>query len=396
MNLLETYSHFVGVKPLAPYIYEEYYPIPFDKYIVIQAGAGMPSKQYDMWEYVLENVKVKKIQLGGKDDEKLNVDLNLCGNTNFNQTAYILRHSSLFLGCDSVCNHIASAFGVPRIALFGPTSPLTCGGVYDRSRGIEIVPPNMQGCKAPCHNTRCLKPEKCLNSIKPETVLENVKIFLGQDSIIPVEILHVGRFAKTPLIEWLPKSSGQTEFDILRRFVGAVNVRLNNFNGNFKALSNICNLLNLKYILITPPCQIHELSIHPSKVEQVFVQITKENVKEGIETMKTLASNMYKTRLLSNLPSSEFNSFKLDIMDFPPIETLREDQPKVDNLVGKCYNIKTARKILAQDNKFFLTVYDAKNDQNAIDLNSDNGNINIQEEHLKESAYFAIKKYEKV
>lgn len=395
MHLTETYAHYAGVKPGKPFIQEDYFPIPFDKYIVIQAGAGMISKQYDYFSYVVEHLKYNVLQIGGKDDEKLPVTINLCGNTSWNQSAHLIRHASLFIGCDSACNHIASALGTPRIAVFGATSPLTCGGAWNKHKGVEMTPVNMQGCAAPCFNNECIRPQKCINSITPEMILAQIANVLGKDSIKPVKFLHHGTLSRQQILEFIPYSLNSQTFGTMTLVNGIMSVRCDLHEPNLEEFSAFCNQTPHKFVVLINPCDIDKFKVHHSKIERLLFVVTKENIKEGIQQMKIASRQLYKTGLISYLDHAEFNEYKLDMLDYAPIAKISyfESKPEHEYLVGKTINIKTSRKVIGKDGKFFLTYQDAKNDKNSVDISVDNANVTLDREHLKELQFLTIRQY---
>lgn len=392
MKLLESYSHYVGIFPSKPFIDESFYPVPFDKYVIVQAAAGMPSKQYDLWDEVIENIKLPTVLVGGKDDPALPVSLDLRGKTSWRQTASLIKNSALFLGNDSVGNHMASAFGTPRIALFGATSPLTCGGYWNRDKGVELTPIDMKGCHAACHTPQCIKSEKCINSISVETVLNHIKRFLGEESVSLTKTLHKGALSKQLIVEWVPKTINQATFDLFQKIGGILSVRLDLVDVNLDDFSNVCNSINFKSLIICRPEQAKHLKVHPSKLEQLFILVESSKIADAIPLLSEI-SKTYVPRLISREEHAAFNSYKMELLNYPPIARLSDfdynDTHKA--LIGKAFNANTLRKVVGADGKLFFTIYDALADKNPVELTSNNGNIILEEGHLKELQFLTIK-----
>ena len=57
MHLIEQYSLAMGAKIDEPFIETSYYPLPFDKYIVVENGADVKSRIYGMWPDVILEIK---------------------------------------------------------------------------------------------------------------------------------------------------------------------------------------------------------------------------------------------------------------------------------------------------------------------------------------------------
>jgi heptosyltransferase-1 len=81
------------------------------------------------------------------------------------QYCELLRRADLFIGSDTGPMHLASALGVPTVALFGPKDPVQTGPYCSRS----IVVRGRADC-APCTRRTCSH-VRCMTSIEPEPVL---------------------------------------------------------------------------------------------------------------------------------------------------------------------------------------------------------------------------------
>lgn len=395
MNLLETYSHYCGVEPKNAFIDAAFYPVPFDKYIVLQNSSGMDSKNFDNWDLVVTNIKLPIIQCGGKDDKLLPNVFDLRGQTSWNQTAHIIKNASLFLGNDSVGNHMASAFNTPRIALFGATLPSTCGGAWNRASAIEINPFDRRGCESACHSNICTRGNKCINSIPVKFILENIANVIGKEYVGICDVIHVGELSKIPVLEWIPYDFNEKTMHILSQVAGLITIRHDLFNSNMFNLSTILNQFNLKYIIVAEPENIEPIMVSPDKVEQIFLKINKENVQKAIKIAIFLRNKHYKISFISELSHTDFNEFKLEMLDFPPIIRMSDFEPQDihKSWVGEQFEIITAKRILAKDGAFFLTKYDAINNKNILEINRNSSYYILEEEHLKELQFLTLKKY---
>lgn len=86
----------------------------------------------------------------------------------------ILGKSDLVVTNDSGPMHIASAAGIPVVALFGPTNPDLTGPYTERQL---VISKNME-C-SPCYRKRCIQNSfECMESITVEEVFEGVKHIL--------------------------------------------------------------------------------------------------------------------------------------------------------------------------------------------------------------------------
>jgi ADP-heptose:LPS heptosyltransferase len=87
------------------------------------------------------------------------------------QLASVMEGCRLFIGNDSGISHLASALGIPTIAIFGPTDPRVWS-----PRGEKIWVVKKETPCSPCTRERFFQcvDSKCLKSIEIEDVLEGV------------------------------------------------------------------------------------------------------------------------------------------------------------------------------------------------------------------------------
>jgi ADP-heptose:LPS heptosyltransferase/glycosyltransferase involved in cell wall biosynthesis len=67
------------------------------------------------------------LQLGAAGEPKIEEAQYMCGKLTLRESFSVLKQSALFVGLDSVFNHVAAALEVPAVILFGSTSPIGSG-----------------------------------------------------------------------------------------------------------------------------------------------------------------------------------------------------------------------------------------------------------------------------
>lgn len=158
--------------------------------IVVHPGAGW---YYKIWpkrnfaqliEMLMEHYRHRKPQIiiigGAEDSETLRFiassvddELTVLEGYPLSKVASLIKRSHLFIGNDSGPLHIAGAFGIPFIGLFGPSRPETVGplsaGTFIRKE-VEC---------SPCRQIRCLrslrKERTCMELIEVEEVFKAVE-----------------------------------------------------------------------------------------------------------------------------------------------------------------------------------------------------------------------------
>lgn len=122
--------------------------------------------------FLTQNLKIKVLVLGGKNEINLNQKIsyssnpniiNLIGKTNILETIYLVSNSSCVIGPDSMLGHIAAACSVPTVSFFGPTDPRI---VRPLSNAAEVISKNLH-C-SPCYSTprfnACPHDNICMNN----------------------------------------------------------------------------------------------------------------------------------------------------------------------------------------------------------------------------------------
>jgi heptosyltransferase-2 len=91
--------------------------------------------------------------------------INLCGLTTLGQAMALIKRCNFFLTNDSGLMHIAAAFRVPLVALFGPTSQITTGPMSSNATIVR----HALDC-SPCLKETCPLDHRCMLSIEPDEV----------------------------------------------------------------------------------------------------------------------------------------------------------------------------------------------------------------------------------
>lgn len=94
----------------------------------------------------------------------------LCGLTTLGQAMALIKRCNLFLTNDSGLMHVAAAFKIPMVAIFGPTDPDKTGPI---SEDAKIVRHTID-C-SPCLEEVCPSHHSCMLSIDPEEVWDGMK-----------------------------------------------------------------------------------------------------------------------------------------------------------------------------------------------------------------------------
>lgn len=167
----------------------------------LHPGSAWPTKCWPK-EYFVELISRLETELhvqtvivgGGKKDADLGEKIcqlsqghcaNLCGKTSLADLMALMPHFKLFITNDSGPMHIATAFNVPTLAIFGPTTKEL--GFFPYGHGHRVLEVKSMECR-PCalHGGRkCpLGHFKCMREILPQTAFQNAKEMLVENGVI--------------------------------------------------------------------------------------------------------------------------------------------------------------------------------------------------------------------
>ena len=117
----------------------------------------------------------------------------LAGKTGVREAMALISECRLFITNDSGPMHIASAFGVPLVAVFGPTNPAATSpsGLHDR------IVQNKAEC-APCAHRECPIDHRCMEGISVEAVLNEAEKQLSRENTPPISPAQPGAGESQP------------------------------------------------------------------------------------------------------------------------------------------------------------------------------------------------------
>ena len=356
MHLVETYSLSTGSKIKKPFIHKKFFPLPFEKYITIQNSSGMQGKCYDYFQEVinfvhedLEKAGYKIIQIGNKDDKPLTNVFNLQGQTNINQTAFILENSKLHIGNDSFAIHMCSAFDVPLIGLYSVSSPEIAGPFWKNKNQICLTPKNWK----PSFNPN--ESPKKINEIKIESIIESIKLLLNINFSQNIETLFIGQRYGQILLESIPSIILQN--NIFPEI--ALNIRFD-YIEQIQENDYICTLNNLnirKCTIITDKAlEIEKLAQLKDKIINLFYDITFNNIDfDFINKVKLLGIKIdFIFNKSKNKDESILNNKKLELVEHQEIIHIVEDTQKPTEKIKESAFYKS-KKIIFGNNSAYLS-----------------------------------------
>jgi|688.fasta_scaffold221970_2 hypothetical protein len=321
MHILEQYSLNCGLKIGKPFIYDKFYPLPFDKYITFNPFGKFNSRKYSFWQEViemlfpiLEDNNIKIVQIGGPNEQGYDKCHHMMGHTNINQTAFIVKNSLLHFGVDSFAIHLASCFQKKIVGLYCNMYSSNSKPYWSNQEDVILLQAELNG-KKPSFSAE--ESPKTIDSIKPENICDSVLKLLGINEKSKIKTHFIGKQYGNLLIESTP--SFQLHPNIMSG--KQLNIRFD-YKENISEFDYDCLIFNLKNrpcsIITDKKIDLNKIKPFKNNITNIFYDVTLVDNLD-IEFIKQINSNSiklsiifdkYKSNCLENL-----NKKKIDLLD---------------------------------------------------------------------------------
>jgi hypothetical protein len=344
MHLIEQYALSCGVKIDKPFVETCFFPITSKKYITLHANSGMQAKNYDYYNEVIQMIfpylqkeGIDIIQIGEKDDKKINGCLHYTGLTNLKQTFYIIQNSLLHFGNDSFSTHVASGFDKKIVSLYSILYKECCGPYWGKKENHELFESHRGGHKASFSNQ---ENPKTINMIMPEKIAQSVlKLLDIKNNLNNIKTFHIGKEYHLPSISVIPNHVMPTDF-----------IKGNSIN----ILGDECfdeqNIAQWAYgrmanIFLDQPMKLQYLLAIKSSILRINYIVSSDTDENYIQSLK---KNGIPLNLICK-NEDEINDLRLKFFDWNI--TLHQDKTKkdLDNVDKICDNTryKNSRTIIS-------------------------------------------------
>jgi len=390
MHLIEQYALACTAKIDKPYIYEKYYPIPFEKYITFSPHSK-PSKNYDYWKEVvdmilpdLREMGISIVQLGGKADKALESCFSLCGKTNINQSSYLIKRAIMHFGTDTFTTQIASAFDKKIVALYSHSPIQNCKPFWSKEKDVVLIESDRQGKK---HSFALEENPKTINTIAPERIAQSVLKMLGVNRETKHKTIRIGPKWNNEFLEIIPKGVVSFSKEVPKdRHV----IRMD-YHFDEEVLQQ--QLLVNPGLIVTPkPISMEILNKNKERISQVIYLVRNDNYDSNFS--RELDKNNIQNSIYSDLEGESLKKLKYSILNLnKPISLIQkksiEDLPNHKELDCKKLNFKSRKFIIEGDD-----IYPGRaaylNNKKIKDFNSGPIPIMDQKEFWEEIDFFWI------
>ncbi len=204
-NIAEVYSRNLGAKISKPKLTEHFFPVLSKDYIVLSYDNMSESQQYVNWHMVnkllLDRLKAHNI-------EAIQISYTEKDGITAKQKNYLIKNAKLLLGSYSHYTEVANTYDVPSVCLLANAYKST---VPD-NKNCHLICPDFSKIK-PCFSHQ--DPQKLINTIKPEDVVNLVFEKLNLDDRVLFKTIYCG------------DSFNKDQFEVIPNFFGVPNKQIN-------------------------------------------------------------------------------------------------------------------------------------------------------------------------
>lgn len=208
MHLIEQYSLAMGARINKPFIETSYYPLPFERYIVIENGFEVKSRIYGMWPDIIASIKpdldeknIFIVQVGEANSEQIPGTFDLRGRASIKQQAFLLKNSLLHCSTNDFLLNVASSFDVPVVGMYGNTFAEVAKPYWgDKSKHI-ILESDRKGNKP---TFLAEENPRTINFVPPEKISNGILKLLGIEVKNKTETKFIGDLYTTYILEAVP------------------------------------------------------------------------------------------------------------------------------------------------------------------------------------------------
>jgi len=145
MHSVDKLSLNSGLKPDEPFILEELFPLPFERYILLHME-NIPSRNYHYYQDVVDILRpmldkegIRIIQVGDNVPYKLDETVSLIGGLTTSQLAYMIRNSMLVICTSEFVSQVAGHYDTKIVQLFSDSDSPYSGSYFSKKENYTKI-----------------------------------------------------------------------------------------------------------------------------------------------------------------------------------------------------------------------------------------------------------------
>ena len=346
MHILEQYALSCGAKIGEPFVVEEFYPLPFEKYVCVNVGSGMDSKNYDHYDEVIELLlplfkkeKIHIVQIGAPNEPMLKNCFPTLG-VSKRQTAHIISNSLLYFGSDTFSLHLASHYGKKIVCTSTITYPQCIYPYWSKKEDFRIIESHRDGDKP---SFTAAENPKTINYIKPEEITREILKFLNIKHKLKFKSIYFGKLYR--LSDSIYESAMDRTYGLQEMNLDKMLCRMD-FNFNEPCLE--AQLRDSKCAIVTDaPISEKIISTYKNNIVELMYLVGENDDPSFAEMVYKLG---VKITLISEEEQEETDLKKINYMDVGLLHSVRPHNPLGDEIKKE-----QLKNLYYKSNKFTLS-----------------------------------------
>ena len=359
MHLIERYALSTGLKIDNPVIAEQFFPTACKNYVCIHASAKDNLRDYDYWSEVkqlidphFKHLNLKTVQIGLEKDPSLNCDIDLRGQTNMRQMAYLVKNCDLFIGVDSFPAHLAGFFNRKMVSIYSNSFAACVKPYWGQRSNQKIIETERPNGEKPSFSFN--ENPKTVNRIKPEKIANSALELLGLPKL-KYKTLFMGSNYKQVCAEVIPTKHSSV--------VGKnITVRMD-LNHDEEILKGIIQRNEVEVILTKP---IKEDFLSSGRIKRIVYK-SEDFDEDLIKKIKNYAIPLSlictKKENIKHLRAKFFESLINQCLEK---DIIKQNKERFKHNLNKL-KIKSTKKIICGDH-IYESLYEFNNKKNEDDF----------------------------
>ena len=369
MHLIERYALNTGVKIDRPEVYQDYFPVPFKKFIVF-APLGKNHKKYLFWQEVVnlltpvfEKNDIKILQVGAdKNVMPFHGAMSVAGQTSLNNLSYIVDKSLLYLGVDCFITQISSLFDKKIVALYSHVNVSNRGPYWGSKENQILIEPDRKDGHKPCYSQ--WDSNDYINKIAPEKIAKAVCKLLNLEFNYPYNTIFGGKLYHKLSVDLVPTENKLVKDYDINANVSEIMIRMD-WNHDEKNLLELLKEARSKCgIILNKQVPFNLLSKFSNKISEIVLIYDGKNLNQLTEDYVKMLDIVTKNTSIYSHENKEANDkFKSQCMDYAVLnEVPWPKKPKeIEAYNDEKIYFKSNKRVLA-NGKVYNCYYNYKND----------------------------------
>ena len=375
MHVLERFALGAGAKIDKPYIYESFFPCPYEKYIIFHPSMSA-HKNYKHWQEVinvlfplLQDNGIKILQIGsagekvGKNEVKTKIYngvVNLTGQTTIPNAAFLVKNSLLCLGFDGFVTQIAGHYDKKLVSLYSHVLKSHKKPFWGNEKNQILIEPD-RGDRKPSYHTQ--DKHNDISKVCPFYIANSVCKLLGIEDNYDYKTIYKGESSNFNFVDLIPNKT-------LNDYGGQphlMRIRMDLEHNEDVMLACISQSVGKVSLLLNRVIDLEKIMPFAKKIHEITFICTKENLDSLSEQfIKHLGFiGVDRIAFVSSESEEVINKFKYNFMDCLIVNKIKdskkEDLP-IELEEGKQYFYTSSKRVLS-DGKVYLDEYSYKNDK---------------------------------